>query len=130
MTAVATAPTWFAEALECFRVGDIPGWMAMYADDAVHEFPFSPDGYPDRLEGKAAIDAYMQGIPALARFQSFDDLRVRELPGELIIEADGHGTLIGGGGSFDPQYVWFISHTEGRVHRFREYINPLRLPSA
>ncbi len=45
MTTIA-APEWFAAALESLRAGDIGGYVQIYDDDAVHEFPFAPGGRP------------------------------------------------------------------------------------
>jgi uncharacterized protein len=127
--ATVVAPEWFTTALESLRAGDIDGFVQMYDDDAVHEFPFAPEGRPERLEGRSAIAEYMKDLPALVRFDSFDGVRVREVGDELIVEAGGHGTRPGSGAPFDMQYVWFITHKNGRVSHFRDYMNPLRLRS-
>jgi uncharacterized protein len=118
------APEWFIRALESLRAGDVDGFLAMYDDDAVHEFPFAPEGRPGRLEGKSAIAEYMKNLPARVKFDSFDDVRVRQAGDELIVEATGHGTRPGSGAPFHMQYVWFITHEDGRVSRFRDYMNP------
>jgi uncharacterized protein len=123
MTAIA-APEWFTRALESLRAGDVDGFIAMYDDDAVHEFPFAAEGRPERLEGKPAIAEYMKNLPARVKFDSFDHVRVREAGDELIVEATGRGTRPGSGASFHMQYVWFITHKDGRVSRFRDYMNP------
>jgi hypothetical protein len=86
MTAIP-APGWFTAALESLRAGDVDGYMQMYDDDAVHEFPFAPEGRLERLEGKPAIAEYMKNLPAAVQFDSFDDVRVREAGDELIVEA-------------------------------------------
>ncbi len=126
MTTIAP-PEWFARALESLRAGDVDGFVRMYEDDAVHEFPFAPEGRPERLEGRSAIAAYMKNLPAVVHFDSFDDLRVREAGDELIVEASARGTRPGSGAPFHMQYVWFITHKDGRVSHFRDYMNPLRL---
>jgi uncharacterized protein len=63
-------------------------------------------------------------------FESFEDLRVREAGDELIVEATGHGKRPGTGEPFHMRYVWFITHQDGRVSRFRDYTFPLRPRSA
>lgn len=125
----ATAPAWLARALEALRAGDVAGFLQMYDDDAVHEFPFAPEGRPKRLEGKAAITEYMSKLPATGRLDSLD-MQVREVGDEVIVEASGHGKRPGSGEPFQRQYVWFITHKNGRVSRFRDYMNPLLLRSA
>jgi ketosteroid isomerase-like protein len=124
MTSIA-APEWFTAALEALRAGDVDGFVAMYDDDAVHEFPWAPEGRPERLVGKPAIAGYMKGVPARVKLDAFDDVRIREAGDELIVEATAHGTRPDSGTPFDMQYVWFITHKDGRVSRFRDYMNPL-----
>jgi uncharacterized protein len=124
----SAAPAWFTTALESLRAGDLATYLEMYDDDAVHEFPFAPEGRPKRLEGKSAIAEYMKKLPARGRFDSFE-MRVRETGDELIVEAEGHGKRPGSGEPFHLQYVWFITHKNGRVSRFRDYMNPLLLRS-
>jgi uncharacterized protein len=115
-TTTIAAPDWFASALESLRAGDVDGFMQMYADDAVHEFPFAADGRPVRLEGKSAIADYMENVPARVKFDSFDDVRIREAGDELIVEANGRGTRLGSGAPFFMQYVWFITMTTAASH--------------
>lgn len=117
-------PDWLTAAFESLRDGDVDGFMRMYTDDAVHEFPFAREGAPRRLEGKAAIAEYMKILPERVKFESFDDVRVHEAGDELIVEATGRGTRPGSGEPFHMQYVWFITHHDGRVSHFRDYMNP------
>jgi ketosteroid isomerase-like protein len=123
-------PGWFTAALDALRAGDVDGLMRMYEDDAVHEFPFAPEGAPRRLTGKSAIADYMKNLPARVEYDYFDDVRAREVGDELIVEATGHGRRPGSGAPFRMQYVWFITHKDGRVSRFRDYMNPLLLRPA
>ncbi|HEX4454591.1 MAG TPA: nuclear transport factor 2 family protein [Kofleriaceae bacterium] len=115
-------PDWLAAGIAALRAGDVDGWMKLYTDDAVHEFPFASDGRPSRLEGKSAIAAYMKELPKRAHIATFEDIRVREAGDELIVEAVGKGER-SDGSPFHVQYVWFITHDNGRVSRFRDYMN-------
>ena len=122
MTTTA-APAWFTAALDSLLAGNVDGFMKMYADDAVHEFPFAPEGAPARLEGKATIAAYMSKLPSVVKYDALD-VQVREAGDELIVEASARGTRPGTGAAFHMQYVWFITHRDGLVSRFRDYMNP------
>jgi len=44
MSPTSTLPEWFARAIQSLQAGDIDGYMEIYAPDAVHEFPFAPEG--------------------------------------------------------------------------------------
>ena len=123
-------PNWFEQAVEALRTGNIKGWMAIYAPDAIHEFPFALEGAPRELVGRDAIAAYMNQIPARIRFGALSDVRVRETGDELIIEATGHHRRVKDDTATDLAYVWFITLRDGKVVRFTDYMNPIQLSAA
>ena len=120
-------PPWFASAVEALQAGDIDAYMEMYAPDAVHEFPFAPEGAVPRLVGRDAIAAYMRNLPSRIRFGSLTDVRLREVGDEVIIEAKGHHRRVPDGAPRDLNYVWFITRRNGKVTHYRDYMNPLQL---
>ena len=127
MSPTSTLPAWFTRAIEALKAGDIDGWMEIYAPDAVHEFPFAPEGAVRQLEGRDAIAAYMRRLPGFTRFGSLSDVRAREVGNELIIEATGHHRRVADDSPRDLSYVWFITLRDGQVAHFRDYMNPLQL---
>ncbi|MEH0108756.1 nuclear transport factor 2 family protein [Tersicoccus sp. MR15.9] len=124
MTEQTTAPTWLVQAAQGLAAGDVEAWMAMYADDAVHEFPFAPE--PRRLEGKTAIRRYMAAMGGSVRFGSLDHIRVDDRGEELLVEAEGHHTDAVTGEPFDLSYLWIITRRDGLVTRMRDYMSPRR----
>lgn len=120
-------PAWLSHALTALKNKDIPGWMAIYTEDATHQFPFAPPGAPVRLEGKAQIQAFMQQLPQLLQFGELTDIRVRETGDEIIAEAVGHHTRLADGKPLTINYVWFITQKQGKVSNFTDYMNPLQL---
>ena len=129
MAPTSTLPEWFARAIEALKTGDIDRYMEIYASDAVHEFPFAPEGAIRRLAGRDAISAYMRQLPKFIRFGSLSDVRTRETGDELIVEATGHHRRIPDDTQSDLSYVWFITRRDGHVVHFRDYMNPLQLPT-
>lgn len=127
MSPTSDLPTWFDQALGALRAGDIEGWMTIYAPDAVHEFPFAPEGVPRELVGREAIAAYMSRLPSLIRFGALSDVRSRVAGDELIVEATGHHRRVSDGAARDLSYVWFITMHNGKVVHLRDYMNPLQL---
>ena len=127
MSPTSTLPEWFTHAISSLQAGDLDGWMAIYAPDAVHEFPFAPEGAIRQLVGRDAIAAYMSRLPGRIRFGSLSDVRVRDAGDELIIEATGHHRRIPDDTPRDLSYVWFITQRDGKVTHFRDYMNPLQL---
>jgi len=127
MSPTSTLPPWFAQAVEALQAADVDRWLDIYAPDAVHEFPFAPEGAVTRLEGRDEIAAYMREIPKRTRFGTLSDVRVREAGDEVIIEATGHHRRISDGTPRDISYVFFITLRDGKVTNFRDYMNPLQL---
>ena len=101
--------------------------MEIYAPDAIHEFPFAPEGGVTRLEGRDAIADYMRGLPAMVQFGSLSNILVREVGDECIVEATGHHRRAADSAPRDLGYVWFITRRDGKVTHIRDYMNPLQL---
>jgi ketosteroid isomerase-like protein len=123
-------PEWLAEAAIGLATGDVDTWMKMYADDAVHEFPFAAPGEVRALHGRSEIHAYMSRINGSVRFGSLDGVTVQEAGDDVIIEADGHHFDAVTGEPFDLQYLWIITRRDERVMRLRDYMSPRRTTSA
>lgn len=126
MPPTSTLPAWFASAQQSLAAGDIDGWMSMYAPDAVHEFPWAPEGRVRRLEGREAIREYMSQMPGHIEFGPLSDIQVREAGDETIVQATGHHRRPGGAPR-DLSYIWFITRRDGKVTRFQDYMNPLQV---
>ena len=130
MPPTSVLPVWFEQAIGALKANDIAGWMEIYTPDAIHEFPFAPEGAPRELVGRDAIGTYMSRLPSLIRFGTLSDVRVRETGDELIIEATGHHQRIADDATRDLSYIWFITMRDGKVVHFRDYMNPLQLSKA
>lgn len=106
---------------------NIPGWVGLWADDGVMEFPFAPDGWPARLEGREAIAAYMRDYPDHIDLQDFPELRIHETtdPEIIVVEMRGVGRLVETGSAFDMTYIAVVTIRDGRIASYRDYWNPL-----
>jgi ketosteroid isomerase-like protein len=126
MSPATVLPGWFSDALQGLLAGDVDAYLKIYSPDAVHEFPVTGAGGPQRLEGRDEIAAYMSQIPGRLRFGTLTGLKVREAGDEVIVEADGHHRRIEGGAEvpFDVRYVWFITVRDGQVTHFTDYTLP------
>ncbi|MFD2418720.1 nuclear transport factor 2 family protein [Amycolatopsis pigmentata] len=131
MAPTSVLPAWLAEAFDALVAGDVDGWARIYAPDAVHELPFAPEGQVRRLEGRETIAARLKEVfdsgEGRLRFGSFDDVRVREIGDEIVIEGNGRHYRTDDGTPVEIGCVWFITRRDGQVTHFRDYMNPLPL---
>ncbi|GAA2819699.1 hypothetical protein GCM10019017_77310 [Streptomyces showdoensis] len=119
----------FRHGLRLLLAEDIAGWVDLWADDGVMEFPFAPPGRPGRLEGRAAVGDYMRPYPEHIALHDFpeSDLRVHRTddPRTIVVEMRGVGRLVRTGAPFDMTYVAVVTVEEGRITSYRDYWNPL-----
>ncbi|WP_405819461.1 nuclear transport factor 2 family protein [Streptomyces sp. NBC_01390] len=106
---------------------DIPGWLDLWAEDGVLEFPFAPEGWPERLDGKEAIAAYMRPYPDHIDLHDFPAVQIHETldPQVIVVEMRGVGLLVETGSPFDMTYIAVVTVRDGRILSYRDYWNPL-----
>lgn len=108
------------------------GFLEMCADDIVWEFPFAPAGGIDRLEGKAAVTAYLPKVGVLftlsgGRLTATHRTRDADV---AILEFEVTGTGNATGLPYDQRYIVVVTTRHGRIVHFKDYWNPLTLLSA
>ncbi|WP_438388531.1 nuclear transport factor 2 family protein [Actinopolyspora saharensis] len=108
---------------------NIPGWVGLWAEDGLMEFPFAPQGWPERLEGREAIAAYMRHYPDHIDLHDFPDLRIHQTtdPGTIVVEMRGVGRLVETGKPFDMTYIAVVTVQDGFITSYRDYWNPLTI---
>lgn len=107
---------------------DIQRWIDLFADDAVVEFPYAPSlGFPERLQGKAAIDRYFRGTPESFRDLAFRDVRRYRTtdPDVAIAEAHGSASVGANDARYEQDYVMLVRTKDGKIILYREYWNPV-----
>jgi len=124
---LATVEAFFV-ALEAI---DVEAFVALWAEDGVQEMPFAPAGFPNRLEGRAAIRRQYGGMPAAYASMRFPGRVVRPLlaPEWAVAEYRGEISLTGGG-RYDNRYVGIFHVRGGKLVRFVEYFDPGVLAAA
>ncbi|WP_329128080.1 nuclear transport factor 2 family protein [Streptomyces caniferus] len=128
-----TAPTdLYRHGLQLLLDKDIDGWVALFDDHAVFEFPFAPDGYPKRLEGRAAIAAYMRDYPDHVDLHAFPYLEIHrtEAPDTLVVEMRAVGRIVATGAPYEMAYIAVVTVVQGRITHYRDYWNPLAVPAS
>ncbi|MEW2528081.1 nuclear transport factor 2 family protein [Streptomyces sp. NPDC047071] len=122
----------FRHGLDLLIRGDMEGWIALFAVDAVAEFPFAPDGYPRRLDGRAALGPYLRGLADHIAYDAFPYVEVHETgdPGTIVAELRSEGRVLATGGPFAMAYVAVVTVRDGLIVRYRDYWNPLAVPAS
>lgn len=106
---------------------DIAAWIDLWDDNGVFEFPFAPDGWPKRLEGKAAIADYMRGYPDHIDLHDFPCVEIHQTTTArtIVVEMRAVGRLVETGSPYDMTYIAVVTVEDGRITRYRDYWNPL-----
>lgn len=108
-------------------------WMDIWAEGAIVEFPYAPDPYPRRLEGKTTIYEYYKNVSPVFEL-------LKEKPLISYLSTDPHV------GVFEISLEFFIRTTrkdyiqdyigvvrirdDGRIVFYREYFDPVRAQKA
>jgi len=102
----------------------------LLADDAVFEMPYAPEGFQRRFEGRDEIIAFVETIPAIIDAENLHDVRLETChsdPGEVVAEYRSDMVIKPTGAEYRNEYVSRFSVRDGRVTRFAEYYDPIRL---
>lgn len=127
MSAHTSPADLFRHGLRLLLDKDIPGWVGLWAEDGVMEFPFAPQGWPERLAGKEAVAAYMRHYPDHIDLHDFPDLRIHRTtdPQTLVVEMRGVGRLVETDAPYDMTYIAVVTVRDGHITSYRDYWNPL-----
>lgn len=103
------------------------GFVALFADDAVLEFPFAPPGQPSRVTGHAEIHNYLINYPDLLDVHEIRDVVVHETgdPEVIVVEFVASGLVVATGRPYELRYIAVLTIRDGHLVRYRDYWNPL-----
>ncbi|GAB3705634.1 nuclear transport factor 2 family protein [Nocardiopsis oceani] len=127
MSASTSPADLYRQSLRLLLDKDIPAWVALWAEDGLMEFPFAPDGWPKRLEGREAIAEYMRHYPDHIDLHDFPELRIHQNtdPETIVVEMRGVGRLVESDRPFDMTYIAVVTVRDGHFTSYRDYWNPL-----
>jgi ketosteroid isomerase-like protein len=112
---------------------DIDAWADLWAEDAVQDMPFSPVGFPARVEGRDALITHYAALPdATGRMVFVDRVTWPMLdPNVVLMEYRGEIEILPTGRDYDNAYAGlFVFDAEGLIMLFREYFDPNVLSEA
>lgn len=101
---------------------------SLFAEDALMTFPFAPEGFSQRIEGREAIAKALRILSDLfASFEITATRAVADQHGDVVIEAESVATLKDGK-PYRNGYVFVVEVRDGAIRLWKEYNNPMRLP--
>jgi ketosteroid isomerase-like protein len=117
------------EIFEQFRTGLLAGAFApaeeLWAEDALVEFPYAPEGRPQRFTGRAEFLAFAATAQAEqpVRCEDFQVLALRDTadPQVLIAEYRLIGAATAAGSGVAAVFVLMLRVRDGRIVHWREY---------
>ncbi|MFC5143606.1 nuclear transport factor 2 family protein [Streptomyces aureoversilis] len=127
MPATTSPADLYRHSLSLLLDKDMRAWVGLWAEHGVMEFPFAPPGWPERLEGREAIAAYMRDYPDHIDLHGFPDLKIHETtdPETVVAEMRGVGRMVTTGSPFDMTYIAVVTAQDGRFASYRDHWNPL-----
>lgn len=105
----------------------LEGMVDLYAEDAVHEFPFTRPGLPSRLVGRERIRTFLQvnWETNPLRYTEYRDVTIHDTadPGVIVVEQQATGTATTTGRDFSLPNIVVLTVRDGHIVRFRDYVN-------
>lgn len=94
------------------------------------KFPYAPPDSPANVAGRDALGNYLEAVSGTVTIET---LRVERMhaavrPGAVVIEFTGTGRTPAGA-AYEQRYISVIDLRNGRIFRYRDYWNPVALPS-
>lgn len=111
---------------------NIEHWLELWDDNGVQEMPYSPEGFPKRLEGKAAIHQQYSSLPENYDSMRFVDRIVHETsnPAVFIVEYNGIITIKATAKPYNNVYCGIFTVQNNKLVHFKEYFDPMILQAA
>ncbi|MBW5469229.1 nuclear transport factor 2 family protein [Brevibacillus formosus] len=106
---------------------DMEQWIELWDDNAVFEFPYAPQNYPSKIEGKPAIYNYIKDFPQkMDLFQfSVPHIHHTAASNHVIVEFECEGQVIATGLPYNQKYVSVIQIKDKKIIHYKDYWNPL-----
>ena len=112
--------------LQALTTRDVDQIMPLWNDDGVMEFPFVPEGSPNRFEGVDAIRTTLAGAFVQRPKMRFFDVKAHQAadPNLAFVEFKGDMTLQSGA-PYNNTYIAKVEARDGKLQNFKEFFNPL-----
>jgi ketosteroid isomerase-like protein len=102
----------------------------LLAENAVFEMPYAPEGFERRITGRDNIIAFVETVSAIIDAENLHDVRVETFhsdPGEIVAEYKSDMVIKPTNAPYRNEYVSRFTVRDGRITRFAEHYDPIRL---
>lgn len=85
---------------------NLDAWIELWAEDAIQEMPFSPPGFPTRVEGREAIRKHYSNLPQAFGSIAFLDLVIHAMldPDWVVAEYRGEIDVLATSRAYNNHY--------------------------
>lgn len=114
--------------LTSLETKDMDTFATLWAEDAVQDMPFSPEGFPKRVEGRANLLQHYAAWPEISGSANFTDRLVfYPMVDPTMVFAEWHGVveIIPTGQLYQQRYGGLFQVSDGKIKLFREYYDPI-----
>lgn len=102
----------------------------LLAEDALFEMPYAPEGFERKITGRDNIIAFVETVPSIIDAENLHDVRLETYqsdPGEVVAEYRSDMVIKPTGAHYRNEYIGRFTVRGGRITRFAEYYDPIRL---
>lgn len=107
------------------RLDPADSLLSLFTDDVIFEFPYAPEGLPNRLEGSTALAAHLERLGPLLTFGLMELGNVYADGETVIFEFSCNGSGVDTGAPYNQAYISVVTMRNGRIARYRDYWNPM-----
>lgn len=102
-------------------------FVDLFAEDAVVEYAFPPEGWPQFLNGREEVRGALGNFPDFLRIEYAKDITIHETtdPEVLIGEFILGGVVSTTGEPYESRYIEVARVRDDQFVEFRDYWNPL-----
>lgn len=113
--------------LTALEMKDMDAFAATWADDALQEMPYAPEGFPKRVAGKDNLIAHYAAWPTNSGDADFtSQLRFYPMQDPEVVFAEwaGQVAIVSTGRIYNQRYGGLFHVENGQIKLFREYFDP------
>ncbi len=98
----------------------------LFTEDAVQEYPYAPEPFATKIQGRHAIAAYIENVVKGATNWNFTefDFKATSNPDVFFVEFQGSALVSSTGKKYTQLFIARITMSGDKIANFKEYWNP------